>query len=358
MRERILLRRSAAMRTRVILNPRAGGAEALAEIREALGRLPGAEVCETRGEGHGAELAREAVEDGVDLIVAAGGDGTLNEVLNGMAIGLPGVRLGVLPLGTGNDFVRSIGVPAGLDEAVAVLARGRTRRIDVARASAGETTRYFLNMAAGGFSNEVDEVLDSEVKRRWGPLAYIRSAAEAIPELTAHHARIVLDGGEELTADLYAIVVANARYVASGIPAAPSARLDDGALDVVIFREATPAQIAGLIPRALLGRHEDSEHVIWRRAQRVEVDSEPPIPFNADGEPIGETPAAFEILPRALEIVCGELVHEGEDGDRAEAVERGGGDTDGPEAAGPEVGGPAAARAGSGDGAQSGRAPS
>jgi len=297
------------MRTRVILNPRAGGAASLAEIREALGRLSGAEVRETEGEGHATELARQAAEDGFELVVAAGGDGTLNEVLNGLAVDLSAVRLGVVPLGTGNDFVRSIGVPAELDEAVEVLCRGRTRRIDVARASAGAATRYFLNMSAGGFSNEIDELMDPEVKRRWGPLAYVRSAAMAIPELTAHHARIVLDGEEELEVDLYAMVVANARYVASGIPAAPSARLDDGALDVLVFRETTAAQLAGLLPRALLGRHEESEHVVWRRAQRVEVEADPPLPFNADGEPIGDSPATFEILPRALEIVCGELVH-------------------------------------------------
>lgn len=305
------------MRTRVILNPRAGGADELPEIRAVLGRLDDAEVCETRGAGDAAELAREAVERGIELVVAAGGDGTLNEVLNGIAVDLSGVRLGVIPLGTGNDFVRSIGVPADLHDAVETLVRGRTRRIDVARASA-DTSRYFLNMSAGGFSNEVDEMMDAEVKRRWGPLAYIRSAAMALPELTAHHARILLDGAEELEADVYAIVVANARYVASGIPAAPSARLDDGALDVLIFREVSAAQLAVLVPSALLGRHEDSDHVICRRAGRVEVTADPPIPFNADGEPIGDGPATFEILAGALEIVCGDLVHDEEDAARAE----------------------------------------
>ena len=315
------------MRTRVILNPRAGGADdSLPEIRATLGRLHEGEVCETLGEGHATELARKAVEDGIELVVAAGGDGTLNEVLNGIAVDFARVRLGVIPLGTGNDFVRSIGVPAELEEAVEMLARGRTRRIDVARASTGATTRYFLNMSAGGFSNEIDELMGPELKRRWGPLSYVRSAAMALPELIAHHACILLDGEEELEADLYAMVVANARYVASGIPAAPSARLDDGALDVLVFREVTPAQLVGLVPRALLGRHEDSDHVIWRRARRVEVESDPPIAFNADGEPIGDDPATFEILPRALEIVCGELVHASAAGDEAgragEAAER------------------------------------
>jgi diacylglycerol kinase (ATP) len=250
-------------------------------------------------------------------VVAAGGDGTLNEVLNGLADHFGRVTLGVLPAGTGNDFVRSIGVPADLDEAVEVLVRRRRHRVDVARARVDGRSRYFLNMSVGGFSREVAEVLDREVKSRWGALSYIRSAAGALPDLAAHRTVIHVsgagvDGRERLEVDAYLVVVANARYVASGIPAAPSARLDDGLLDLIVFPEMPLARLAMTIPRALLGRHVEGGQAIFRRGRRFEVESEPPLGFNADGELLPPGPTTFEVLPRALEVIVGKLAQEEE----------------------------------------------
>jgi diacylglycerol kinase (ATP) len=250
-------------------------------------------------------------------VVAAGGDGTLNEVLNGLGDHFGRVALGVLPVGTGNDFVRSIGVPADLDEAVEVLVRRRRHRVDVARVRVEGRRRYFLNMSVGGFAREVDEVLDREVKSRWGALSYIRSAAGALPELAAHRTVIEISGAggggrERLEIDAYVVVVANARYVASGIPAAPSARIDDGLLDLIVFPEMPLARLAVLIPRALLGRHVEGGQVVFRRARRFTVEAEPPLAFNADGELLPPGTTAFEVLPRALEVIVGRLEQEEE----------------------------------------------
>ncbi|MGH9362263.1 MAG: diacylglycerol/lipid kinase family protein, partial [Thermoanaerobaculia bacterium] len=259
----------------------------------------------TEGPGHAERLAREAVAEGCELMVAAGGDGTLNEVVNGLAPDFAGVRLGLLPLGTGNDFARSIGVPADLDGALAVLAAGRTAAVDVGRVTAGDA-RWFVNVSAGGFSGLVDEKLDRAKKRAWGPLSYLRSAVEALPELAPYHTTIRLDGGETLELSAYSVVVANGRYVAGGIPVAPEARLDDGLFDLMVVPQASVPQLAVLLPLVLLGRHHASELVLFRRTAALEIRSVPPMWFNADGELLGEEPARFELLPRALQVVVGE----------------------------------------------------
>jgi len=292
------------MKARIIVNPNAGSVEGVAALRESLGRLPGTEICVTDHEGHAEELARQAVEEGAELVVAAGGDGTLNEVLNGLSSGFGRTRLGLLPLGTGNDFARSIGVPDDLKAALAILLAGRFQRIDVGRATVGGKSRCFLNMAVGGFSGVVSEKA-SDAKERWGPLAYMRGAVDALPELQAFETTIVLNGAERLRIDTYNVVISNGRYVAAGIPVAPQAVLDDGLFEVMIAPATTLPKLALLVPQVLLGQHLNSDLLLFRRAIRIEIESEPPMAFNVDGEMLGEESSAFEVQPRAVEMVVG-----------------------------------------------------
>ncbi len=306
------------MRTVVILNPTAGSSDEIPHLRKLLADLPDTEIWETESEGHGRELAETAVREGVSRIVSAGGDGTLNEVVNGLAADFSAVRLGVLPLGTGNDFVRSIFVPDDLEGAVEILRRDNSRKIDLGRCTWGAAVpggdgasepgreRYFLNMSVGGFATAVNEEMDEDLKRRWGRLSYARSAAGALSDLEAFSCRLQLHGGEELELALYLLVIANARYVASGIPAAPRAELDDGSFDVIAFPEMPVGQIAALIPATLRGEHLDHELVTVRRTHSLKVTSRPEMEFNVDGEQCARTPVSFEILPRALEMVVGE----------------------------------------------------
>jgi diacylglycerol kinase (ATP) len=300
------------MRSCVILNPNAGSVDDLARIEETLGKRESVVVRRTAAAGDAERLAAEAVGEGFELVVAAGGDGTLNEVVNGLVAGFGRTRLGILPLGTGNDFARTIGVPADLDAALEVLAAGRLRRIDVGRVelrhaeTSAAVRRYFVNVSAGGFAGVMSERMDDEVKSRWGPLAYLRTALETFAEREGYSTVLTLDGGEVLSLPVYNVVVSNARFVAAGIPVAPQAELDDGLLDVMIVPESSIPQLAALVPQVLLGRHTESGLVELRRARRIEVRSEPPMPFNVDGELVGESPAIFEALPRVLDVVVGE----------------------------------------------------
>src|SRR5262245_30101427 len=151
------------MKTCLILNPRADTAVAKAALEEELQKKPGAIVLETTRPGEAAGLAAEAARQGYELIVAAGGDGTIKKVLNGLAGHFGSVQLGILPLGTANDLARSLKIPTDVATAIKLLRNQPARPIDVIR-YAGQVTRYFLNASAGGFSGLVNEALTDEMK--------------------------------------------------------------------------------------------------------------------------------------------------------------------------------------------------
>ncbi|MGZ4984828.1 MAG: diacylglycerol/lipid kinase family protein, partial [Chthoniobacterales bacterium] len=144
-----------------------------------------------------------------------------------------------------------------------------------------------------------------DIKHSWGPLAYLRSAAEALPELRAYRTEIILDDVSPLTLDLYNAVIANGRYVAGGKPIAPEASIDDGLLDIVLIPKNAATNLAVLAAQILLGRHLASDSIVFRRAAKVSVRSEPGMWFNVDGELVGNEPAVFEVQPRVLQFVAG-----------------------------------------------------
>ncbi|HVF72651.1 MAG TPA: diacylglycerol kinase family protein [Chthoniobacterales bacterium] len=290
-------------KTCIILNPSAGSVKNSEEVVALLEQLPNAEVCLTSKAGSAARAAKSAIKKGAEIIVAAGGDGTLNEVINGIGENLGEARVGLIPLGTGNDFARSIGVPVELEAAIDLIRDGHTRPVDLVRVTSDEV-RYFVNVSAGGFSGLVNEKLTPELKKSWGPLAYLRSAAAALPDLRAYRTTLAFDNAESLTVELYNVVVANGRYVAGGTLIAPDASVDDGLLDIVLIPERPASELAVLAAQIALGNHLSSDAVIYRRAAKVTVNSKPGMWFNVDGELVGNEPARFEILPRALKFIA------------------------------------------------------
>lgn len=273
-------------------------------MRERLDRLKPERFCISEQSGDAENFARDSAEQGYELIVSAGGDGTLNEVVNGIAVAGCQAALGIVPLGTGNDFARHLGVPQEVDQAIEQVRGAQTRQIDVVRVTS-DLTRYFVNVSSGGFSGLVDEKLTPELKRTWGPLAYVRSAAAAFPELRGYTTYVTLDDAEPLILDLYNVIIANGRYVAGGIPVAPEAEVSDGLLDVVLIPERGKADLALLAAQMLIGKHLSSDAIIFHRAKRVAIKSKPGMWFNVDGELIGNEPATFELLPGALRCVVG-----------------------------------------------------
>ena len=292
------------MKPYVIVNPIAGSIGNLNARLKQLAPLDAKEVRVTQRAGEAKTLARQAVRAGCKYVIAAGGDGTLNEVINGITGSRQRrqVCVGIVPLGTANDFARLIGLTGDVDATIDILRAKMTEGIDLVRMTS-ERTRYFVNASSGGFSGVVDEKLTPAVKSAWGPLAYLRSAAAALAELHAYRTTVICDDSEKLVLDLYNVIIANGRFVAGGLPIAPQADLSDGLLDVVLVPKRSAAETALLAAEMLLGKHLSGDSVTFRRAKKISVRSEPGMWFNADGELVGNEPTVFQILPRALDFV-------------------------------------------------------
>ncbi len=294
------------MKTCVIINPNAGSAEQMDALEKVLNSRTSVECWKSSEAGEGETLARQAAEDGFELVAAAGGDGTINEVVNGLMQARRQPRFGVIPLGTGNDLARTLDVPEDPLDAVALLEMGEVQRLDLIRLVTGKETKFGINVAAGGFSGDVDEVMTSEMKARWGPLAYLIGAATALPDLQEYVTTIAWDEHPRETIEALNIVVANCRTVAGGKPVAPTANPQDGLLDVVIVRRAEVLELAGVTAKLLAGNYLDSPHVVHRRVRQVHIASRPGMWFNVDGELLTQEPITFTVMPAALEVIVGE----------------------------------------------------
>ena len=250
----------------------------------------------TERAGHGTELARSAVDAGFDTVVAAGGDGTMNEVVQALA-GTE-ATMGVLPLGTGNVWVHEVGIPLDLPGAVKVLMDGQVRRVDLGMA--GE--RYFLLMAGVGYDAIVAQSTPSAAKRRLGTLAYVvRGIGVA---LSYRGRRVTLDvDGEQRQFRSLLIVIGNTRTYGGQVSLTPKARVDDGLLDVCVFRGVGLLHSVWFLLQVLIGRHTQDPGVAYFRTKRLMVRAEPPLLVQVDGDTIGETPMGFVVRNRCLKVI-------------------------------------------------------
>jgi len=245
--------------------------------------------------GSAGALARAAVESGADLVVAAGGDGTIGEVVHGL-LG-SSIPLGILPLGTGNDFVRTVGLPIDPEAALQVWTHGEDRRIDVVQGPHG----CFLNVAGCGFDAEV--ALRVNQGYRWvsGTAAYLLAVLETLRKARPKRLHLVIDG-QEHTFEMMLCALANARFYGGGMVIAPSASVEDGLMDLVVVGNVSRWEFLRALPRVFRGTHLQHPKVTYLQGRRVELTGPEPLPLLADGETIGMTPAVFEVLPRALAL--------------------------------------------------------
>ncbi len=288
-------------RTRLILNPAAGQSYRLAELDETIGYLvrQGWEVslAETHHPNEASDLARQAAAAGLDLVIALGGDGTVNEVVNGLA-GTP-TALGVIPMGSGNGWAHEQGLPIEPEEAARVLVQGQVRSADLGLA--GE--RYFLLMASIGFDAAVNQALSREAKQALWPLGYIvKGITEAI-DFASEEAEIVIDG-RPVVSEIVLAVVSNTRLYGGVVQLAPHASIDDGLLDVcIVSGKGGLPLISAVALISLLQRPELIPGVDMRRAREVTISSRTPLFVQVDGDAAGTTPMTFRVVPRALRVL-------------------------------------------------------
>jgi YegS/Rv2252/BmrU family lipid kinase len=287
---------------RVILNPAARSEKA---GRISLGTFPEAcrvEVVLSRVPGHATELARAAAAEGVDVVVAAGGDGTVNEVANGLAGSE--VALGILPMGSVNVLAQELGIPRKLERAWKVLATGRLRSIDLGRVRCGtpggNTTRFFTQLAGAGLDARAVQLVTRAQKRRFGPLSYVfagfKVAAEGSPPL-----RVAYDGRDPVEG--VCVIFGNGRFYGGPFAVLKRARIDDGWLDVCIFQQGGYWNLLNYLQGVIRRTHTGFKDVSYVKVRKAVVTSEREVPVEVDGEMLGFLPAEIEIVPLALRVV-------------------------------------------------------
>ncbi|HEY4389766.1 MAG TPA: diacylglycerol kinase [Paenibacillus sp.] len=293
-------------RARLIYNPTSGREEMRRLLPNILDRLDQAGIetsCHaTTGDGDATREAAESVQRGYDIIIAAGGDGTLNEVVNGMAgyDDLP--PLGIFPLGTTNDFARAMKIPKRWEDFCDLVINNKTRPIDIGKVNG----RHFINIAGGGSLTELTYEVPSRLKTMIGQLAYYMKGIEKMINLSPTELVIRAEGIGEVEGEFMMFLIANSNSVGGFEKLAPDARIDDGLLDVIAVKKCNLAEFIRLVTMALRGDHFNDPRIMYFKTERMEVTSPGHVLLNLDGELGGELPGVFEILPRHLQIFAHE----------------------------------------------------
>ncbi len=265
--------------------------------------------CFTEARGHAISLARQAVEDGYDMVVAVGGDGTVNEVVNGLMP--PDAQkaeaiLGVVITGRGSDLARTVGIPSDYGAACARLAGDRTITVDLGLAHfyrQGERQqRYFVNVGGGGFDAEVAARANRAPNFMGGTIPYLSSLVTTLLTYRNKAVELVLDEREPIEMVANSVVVANCQYFGGGMRIAPEADPNDGLLDVIVIGDIDKVDFLMTVPKVYEGTHLSHPQVDAYRARRVEIRSQERLTLQVEGEVCGETPLTFDVVPSALEI--------------------------------------------------------
>jgi YegS/Rv2252/BmrU family lipid kinase len=245
------------------------------------------------------------VSSGATLLVAVGGDGTVNEVVNGLAL-REGVELAVIPRGTGTDFVRSFGIPARLEDAVRVALDGHTRSIDLGRAAyrswrGPQEESWFANIASAGMSGAIAKRVNESTPGRAARVAYLWATLSVFAGWRNTEVRVSVDD-EIRGGRMHDVIVANCRYFGGGMLITPDARPDDGLLDCLLIGDVTKADLVRTLPKIYRGAHLPHPKAELLRGTAVSIDADEPLPVELDGEQPGTTPVRFEVVPAALRL--------------------------------------------------------
>jgi diacylglycerol kinase (ATP) len=295
------------IRARLIYNPTSGREEVKRKLAAILQRLErgGIETsCHaTESKGDAIRAASHAVERGFDMIISAGGDGTLNEVVNGISNYEKRPSLGILPLGTTNDFARAHGIPRKWEDACDLLTRRHTTPVDVGQAN----DRYFINIAGGGSLTELTYEVPSKLKTMVGQLAYYMKGLEKITRLNPTLMRIEAEGIGEFHEEFMLFLIANSNSVGGFDRLAPDASTNDGVFDVLALRKCNLAEFLRIATLVMRGEPVlNDSHFIHFRTNKIIVESDQRVQLNVDGEFGGTLPCTFNLLPAHLNVVVDE----------------------------------------------------
>lgn len=297
---------------KVIVNPAAGAGRTARLWPQIMGLFRGQglrfEHDITEAPGHAIELARAAAADGYDMVVSVGGDGTINEIVNGLyaAGNIEDSLLGIVSTGTGSDYIRTVGVPRRYEEACRCFLEPKKLTVDlgvVEYASDGRRAeRLFVNFAGMGFDAEIVQRTTQQFKALGSLPAYLAGLLVTLISYRNRDISLVVDG-EAVDTRVCTVVMSNGRYGGGGMLAAPDASIDDGYLDVMIVGDLSKPDLLWSLPRIYRGTHLTHPKVTMKRAKEIEIRSAQPMQLQADGELLGQVPARFRILPSVLKVV-------------------------------------------------------
>ncbi|MGE6259852.1 diacylglycerol kinase [Heyndrickxia sporothermodurans] len=288
-------------RARIIYNPTSGREvfkKHLATVLQKLEKAGYEASCHaTTAAGDAIEAAKVAVDRKYDIVIAAGGDGTINEVVNGLAEQEFRPKLGVIPVGTTNDFARALHIPRDIEAATDIIVQGDTIPVDIGKMNSS----YFINIAGGGRLTELTYEVPSKLKTMLGQLAYYMKGIEMLPSIRATEVRIEYDGklfeGEAM---LFLVGLTNS--VGGFEKLAPDSSINDGLFSLIILKKTNLAEFIRVVSAAITGNHINDPNIIYTSANRIKVSSSEKMQINIDGEFGGLVPAEFENLYRHLEV--------------------------------------------------------
>lgn len=288
-------------RARIIYNPTSGREifrRHLGEVLEKFEKAGYETSCHaTAAEGDATVAAKQAVERGFDLIVAAGGDGTLNEVVAGVSAFDERPQIGLIPTGTTNDFARALRIPRDIDDAVDIILRGETIPVDVGTMNG----RHFINIAGGGRMTELTYDVPSKLKTVLGQLAYYLKGIEMLPSIRSSPVRIEYDG-EVFDGEAMLFLIGLTNSVGGFEKLAPGSSINDGKFTLLILKKCNIAEFIRVVSLALRGEHLGDPLVISSKAEKITITSSEEVLLNLDGEYGGALPATFENLCRHIEM--------------------------------------------------------
>lgn len=271
--------------------------------------LPPFEVWQTTHRGHGRELAQKAIDRGFQTIAVHGGDGTINEVINGLLAGEEKeTSLALLPSGTGADLVRTLGISHSLLKAAHKALEGSPHSIDIGQVRFTDlegrpAQRAFANVTDVGFGGDLVRYVNSHSKRMGGKLSFLKGLLVTLFSYQNKNIAVTLDDRERLKVRASSIVVANGQYFGGGMWVAPEARLDDGLFEVVVVGDVSKLDVLANTRRLYQGTLAEHPKVKTFKARTVELASEEEVLIDLDGELVGRLPARFQILPQKLSVI-------------------------------------------------------
>jgi YegS/Rv2252/BmrU family lipid kinase len=306
-------------RTVVVVNPNSQGGrlgKRWTELADTLGRAFPFDDVHTKGPGDATSLTRDALRGGAERIVAIGGDGTINEVINGFFVDgaaiAPQASFALVPFGTGGDFRRTMEIPLDPIDAAAVIAANHTRAIDVGKlefvaTDGSSATRMFANIASFGVSGVVDRLVN-ESGKKLGRLSFALATARATWAYKNQRVQLIFDGDMKtrVEATVNTVAVANGKYFGGAMMVAPHAEIDDGLFDVIAMGDFGFGDLLKSGRRLYKGTHLAMDKVTSRRARVVDaepIDPSAVVELDVDGEPLGRLPARFTMVAGAVKMV-------------------------------------------------------